>query len=122
MTGAESPFEGDLVGAPIIGLQWLVNAPSFEAIVVDERGFPAPMMCPDPRYWAAHKLWLSQREDRDPVKKGRDLAQAVAVIALIKERLPQMPIDATFLATLPKALVDHMTGPAEKKPNNGPNW
>ncbi len=122
MVGAESPFEGDLVGAPIIGLQWLVNAPSVDAIAVDERGFPAPMTCPDPRYWAAHKLWLSQRDDREPIKKGRDLAQALAVIALIKERLPQLPIDDTFLATLPKELADQMTGPPEKKPNQEPNW
>lgn len=122
MAGTESSLEGDLVGAPIIGLQWLVNAPSVEAVVVDERGFPAPMICPDPRYWAAHKLWLSQREDREPVKKGRDLAQAYAVIALVRERLPQMPIDATFLAALPKELADHIRAPAAVAPKDAPDW
>jgi hypothetical protein len=80
------------------------------------------MICPDPRYWAAHKLWLSQRDDREPVKKGRDFAQALAVIALIKERLPQLPIDTTFLATLPKELADQINGAPAKKPNIGPNW
>lgn len=44
------------------------------------------------------------------------------MIALVKERLPQLPIDATFLATLPKEPADQMTGPTEKKPNPGPNW
>lgn len=122
MAGTEPTIEGDLVGAPIIGLQWLVNAPSVDAIAVDERGFPAPMTCPDPRYWAAHKIWLSHRDDREPVKKGRDLAQALAVIALVKERLPQLPIDATFLANLPKELANQITGPLEHKPNLGPNW
>lgn len=121
MAGTEPSLEGDLVGAPITGLQWLVNAPSVEAVVVDERGFPAPMTCPDPRYWAAHKLWLSQREDREPVKKGRDLAQAEAVIALVRERLPQMPIDATFLATLPKELAAQIQIPAAA-PKDAPDW
>lgn len=122
MAGAVSLSEGDLVGAPVTGLQWLVNAPSVNAVVVDERGFPAPMTCPDPRYWAAHKFWLSQREDRDPVKKGRDLAQARAVVALVRERLPQMPIDTAFLSTLPKVLADPMRIPEPPPHGNAPDW
>lgn len=80
------------------------------------------MTCPDPRHWTAHKLWLSQRNDREPVKKGRDLAQALAVISLLKDRMPQLPIDATFLATLPKELANQMDSSIEKKPSVGPNW
>lgn len=122
MAGAKPPCEGDLVGAPVIGLQWLVNAPSVAAIVIDERGFPAPMICPDPRYWAAHKIWLSQREDRDPVKKGRDLAQGLAVIALIDARLPQMPMDDSFLSALPKTLADLARTARRKPQGSGPDW
>lgn len=122
LAGTEPAHTGDLVGAPILGLQWLVNAPSVEAVVVDDRGFPAPMTCPDPRHWAAHKLWLSQRVDREPVKKGRDAAQALAVLALIQERLPQFPIDTDFLATLPGELAKQLTGQYPTKPKSEPNW
>lgn len=104
MPGAEPEAEGDLVEAPVIGLQWLVNAPAIETFVVDEKGYPAPIRCPDPRYWAAHKLWLSQREDRDPIKKSRDAAQGAAVLTLVRTRLPHLPLDADFLTRLPRAL------------------
>jgi hypothetical protein len=39
-------------------------------------------MAPDPRVWAAHKLWLSKRNDREPIKRRRDEAQARAVGSL----------------------------------------
>lgn len=122
LPGTEPAHTGDLVGAPILGLQWLVNAPSVEAVVVDERGFPAPMTCPDPRYWATHKLWLSQRDDREPVKKGRDVAQALAVLALLRDRLPQFPLDADFLASLPSELANQLAGRAPEKPKSTPDW
>lgn len=122
LAGTEPAHTGDLVGAPILGLQWLVNAPSVEAVVVDERGFPAPMTCPDPRYWAAHKLWLSQRDDREPVKKGRDVAQALAVLALLRDRLPQFPLDAEFLEKLPGELANQLAGRAPAKPKSTPDW
>lgn len=122
MPGAEPEEEGDPVGAPVIGLQWLVNAPAIETIVVDKRGFPVPVRSPDPRYWAAHKLWLSKREDRDPIKKSRDAAQGAAVLQLVQGRLPQMPLDEQFLGNLPKTLAAKITShlsaaPKSTRPN-----
>lgn len=120
MAGAE-PAEADgMVGAPVLGLQWLVNAPAVDTVVIDERGFPAPMRCPDPRYWAAHKLWLSRRADRDPVKKGRDRDQGLAVLQLVRDRLPQLPFDDRFVGTLPGSLraeVAAMSGPVAPNPD-----
>ena len=72
MPGADPLEAGDIRPAAITGLQWLVNAPVVEVTVVDERGQPAPMRCPDPRFWAIHKLWLSGRTDREAQKKLRD--------------------------------------------------
>lgn len=121
MAGIE-PLDADgMVGAPVMGLQWLVNAPAVEAVVIDERGFPAPMRCPDPRFWAAHKLWLSRRDDREPVKKGRDHAQAVAVVRLVRERLPHLPIDEAFLGVLPAAL-RKVFAAADSAPRGAPEW
>lgn len=108
--------------ATILGLQWLVNAPAVEAVVFDERGFPAPMTWLDPRHWAAHKLWLSQLDDREPVKKGRDAAQAQAVLALLRDRLPQFSLDADFLAILPGALANQLVEIAPRNPKSTPDW
>jgi hypothetical protein len=104
MPGAAPLEDGDIRPAPIVGLQWLVNSPVVEVIVLDERGFPAPMRCPDPRYWAVHKLWLSTRSDRDPQKKIRDRQQADVMLRLIHEMLPQCPFDVDFRRMLPKEL------------------
>lgn len=104
-TAADTPAaEGDLTAAPIPGLQWLVNAPALSATVIDENGFPAPMTAPDPRIWAAHKAWLAQREDRDPAKVDRDRLQAAAVIDLLRDRLPHLPLNDAFMAALPAEL------------------
>jgi hypothetical protein len=104
MPGADPLETGDIRPAPIAGLQWLINSPVVEVIVLDERGFAAPMRCPDPRYWAVHKLWLSGRPDRDAQKKIRDKQQADVMLRLIAERLPQFPLDPGFRNMLPKEL------------------
>jgi hypothetical protein len=104
MPGSEPLEEGDIRPAPVIGLHWLVNAPVVEVIVPDERGFPAPMRCADPRYWAVHKFWLAMRTDRDPPKKLRDRQQADVMLRLIADKLPQYPLDEGFLGLLPKEL------------------
>lgn len=83
----------DLVASEVPGLQWLINSPKLETVAVDEDGQPTPFRVPDPRAFALHKAWLSQQEDRDPVKKPRDLAQARAVAKLAHEYLPHLKFD-----------------------------
>jgi hypothetical protein len=96
MSGAAPPLtEGDVEPGPIFGLQWLVHAPAVEAVVMDERGFPAQMRCPDPSHWTAHKLWLSARADRDPVKSVRDEQQGRLILDLIRERMSAPPPSGT---------------------------
>lgn len=121
MPGADPLEDGDIRPVPIMGLQWLVNSPVVEVIVLNERGFPAPMRCPDPRYWAVHKLWLSTRDDRDPQKKIRDRQQADMMLKLISERLPQYPMDDDFRRMLPKELSDHLAQNLSN-PRSQPSW
>jgi hypothetical protein len=64
------------------------------------------IVAPDPRVWAAHKLWLSRRSDREPLKRQRDAAQAKAVDALVANYLTHLPFDAEELRMLPKEVVD----------------
>ena len=53
----------------------------------------AQVRCPDPRFWALHKLWLSRREGRQPVRKARDASQGHLTMKLVRERLPHLPFD-----------------------------
>ena len=119
--------EDDLAAAEIEGLQWLVNSPKVAAIVLDERGYPVQYTCPDPRSFALHKLWLSRREDRDPLKKLRDEAQAHAVANMIGRYLPHLRFDDPVLGAIPKGLrkLSHeLEHTASKSPDDKiePNW
>jgi len=119
--GSEPLEDGDIRPAPIVGLQWLVNAPAIDVIVLDERGFPVPMRCADPRYWTVHKLWLSRRDDRDAQKKIRDREQADIMMRLLAERLPQFPINDDFLSMLLGDLRKNMPQATQNDPT-GPSW
>jgi hypothetical protein len=77
----------DLHASPILGLQWLVNAPRFEAMALGSDGYPARLVTPDPRAFALHKLWLSSLPARNPLKRPRDEAQATAVARMCRQYL-----------------------------------
>lgn len=98
--------DGELVAAGIEGLAWLENAPPFEAVAIDEKGWPLRMIAPDPRVFAAHKLWVSKRADREPVKRRRDLAQAKAVAQLTVSYFDHLPYEANAIRSLPKAVFE----------------
>ncbi|WP_068634753.1 GSU2403 family nucleotidyltransferase fold protein [Thauera butanivorans] len=95
---AEVTFgQNDLVAVEIPNLHWLVNAPKYDAVAVAADGRPVMMRVPDPRAFALHKAWLSERPDREPVKKSRDRAQAVLVTQMILSWLPAFEFDPARL-------------------------
>jgi hypothetical protein len=59
----------------------------------------------DPRIFAAHKFWLSNRADREPIKRQRDREQARVVAALVTKFMPHLPFEDEDLRMLPKDLV-----------------
>ncbi len=93
-----SDFPDDLVAVEIKGLSWLVSCPKFKATGIDDQGYPVQMVVPDPRAFAMHKLWLSNREDRSPDKKKRDFEQSLAVFNLVKGPLSYLDLSAIPLA------------------------
>jgi hypothetical protein len=99
-----SEREDDLAAVEIEGLQWMVNSPKITATVLDERGYPVQYSAPDPRSFALHKLWLSRRLDRDPLKKPRDKAQAYAIAQMLHLHSPHLRFDDAALRALPKSL------------------
>jgi len=94
----------DFWAAKIINMNWLLSAPRFRQVVVGVNGGMTEMLTIDPRAFVLYKLYLSQKEDRDPVKKPRDIAQARAMFNLIQERLPHLGFDQ--LTYMPERLRD----------------
>jgi hypothetical protein len=113
--------EAAMAAAEIAGLDWLRDCPQVQQIAIDERGYPVPLSAPDPRAFALHKLWVSQRPDRDPGKARRDIAQARAVAGLVSRYLPHLRIDDPALAALPAALRDRWSELAAR-PVQEENW
>lgn len=79
----------DLEATPMPGTQWLLSAPQFERIIIGEDGLPLRIVVPDPRTFALHKLWVSQRGDRAPTKRKRDASHARLVFNLVKTYLQE---------------------------------
>ena len=96
-----SDFPDDLVAVEIKGLAWLVSCPKFSATGIDEQGYPVKMLVPDPRAYAMHKYWLSNRADRQPDKKKRDLEQSLAVFELINAKLSYLELGDKALQAMP---------------------
>jgi hypothetical protein len=111
----------DLAAATIVGLQWLINAPKFDAVVIAEDGRPLWMSCIDPRAFALHKHWLAKRKDRDAVKRRRDAEQARAVTVIASEYL-NLRFNAKDLTALPLTLVQgakDLAGVAQRRASKG---
>lgn len=95
---------GDLEAAEIPTLQWLASASKFRQVVIGDDGYPAAMVCPDPRAFALYKIWLSEEADRNPLKKPRDRHQGIAVAWLVRRYLPHYPFTAADLRMFPAAV------------------
>jgi hypothetical protein len=95
----------DLEAGATTGLEWLINAPKFEQIVIGADGKPLFLSSIDPRVFALHKLWVSQRDDREPLKRRRDHVQARAVAAVAAQFLG-LRFDSRDLSAVPHHLVE----------------
>lgn len=104
-TGALSGVRDDLKAVEIAGLSWLENSPSVSQVVLDESGYPLTIVAPDPRSFVCHKAWLSSRDDREPLKRRRDLAQAQTVARMLGTRLPHLSFDDPALKAIPAELL-----------------
>lgn len=125
--GLDIPQGNDLTPVEIEGLKWLVNSPKIDLTVLDTRGFPLTMSVPDPRSFALHKIWVSEREDRDPLKQRRDKDQAYLVAELIAQHLPHLSFEDPALNALPLELRQRATalaaGTKESHPSSlEPDW
>lgn len=112
--------EGDLHAVEVPGLELIVDAPRVEAVAVDETGLPVWIAAADPRWWAAHKLWLAERPDRQGLKRARDRAQAEAVAAVIARQ--GSDLSDGRLSTVPAPLRDALRALVAATPSSSPAW
>jgi hypothetical protein len=93
----------DLEATPMPGAQWLLKAPHLEQTIIGEDGWPLRIVVPEPRTFALHKLWVSRRDDRQPIKRPRDAAHSAVVAELVRTYL-RHPFTAKAMPWLPPEL------------------
>ena len=97
--------KNDLV--PIAGMveqEWLLLGRPVRHVISATDGTPAPIVAPDPRWMALHKLWLSQKPRRQSAKRPKDQAQGLLLLRAVLEAMPNYPIDDEFVAETPPEL------------------
>ncbi len=102
--GSPAPVTGNVTAAEVPRLELIVDAPRVTAIALDERGLPVAISAADPRWWAAHKLWLAAQDDREPVKRVRDRAQGIAVAGMLALQWANPNVSDAALASIPLSL------------------
>lgn len=89
---------------PLEEQEWLLHGRPVSHVVVARDATPARIFAPDPRWFALQKLWLSVQDKRNPLKRGKDNRQGIALLNAIEETMPQYRMDAAFEAELPATL------------------
>lgn len=85
-----SDDEDDFWAAQAPRAQELLDAPGFSAVIVATDGDMARMNTLDPIAFARFKRWMSELQDRDPLKRRRDALQAQLVEAVVRDYLPHL--------------------------------
>ena len=89
---------------PLPEQDWLYLGRPMRRIVCGLDAKPTALVVPDPRWFALHKRWLSDKPERDALKKPKDRRQAEAVWSAVKRGMPHYPIDENFKAEVPEIL------------------
>ncbi len=106
--GSPDPVAGDVTAAEVPRLEMIVDAPRVTSIALDERGLPVAVSAADPRWWAAHKLWLAEQGDREPLKRERDGAQGRAVASILALHWASLDVSDAALASIPMFLRERL--------------
>jgi len=94
---------------PLPEQEWLLPGRLVDQVVPCRDGTPARIVAPDPRWFALHKLWMGNQAKRNPLKRGKDLAQGRALLDAVREAMPHYSLDEAFAASLPEELAPYFT-------------
>jgi len=85
--------------------EWLLRGRPVEHVVVTRDLKSARIIAPDPRWFALHKLWMSEKPRRNPQKKPKDRKQGSLLLHAITLAMPHYPLDDAFISELPPELL-----------------
>ncbi len=98
---AKEPFKT----VPLPEQEWLLNGEPLRHVVAGLDRTPAAIVVPDPRWFALQKAWLSEKPERDPLKRPKDRAQSERLWAwLCDGRMPRYALDDAFRDSVPAEL------------------
>ena len=89
---------------PLPEQEWLLLGNPVDQVVACRDATAARIVAPDPRWFALHKIWMSQQDKRDRLKRGKDLKQGMLLLDAVDEAMPHYPLDDAFEAALPGEL------------------
>ena len=95
----------DLRPIAIDSLKWYLASPQYSEVVFDEQGMPLRVETVDPRVFVLHKWYVSQQNDRRPVKRRRDEAQAKTVADVVVNELGHLPAAKAVGKLFPDSLI-----------------
>ena len=97
---------GDFNPIPLLEQEWLLQGRPVRHVISDFAGAPVPLVVPDPRWMGLHKLWLSAKPERDPLKKSKDAKQGDLLLRAVADRMAsRYPMDSDFVMDLPAELL-----------------
>lgn len=94
---------------PLPEQEWLLLGRPVDQVAVCRDGTPVRIVAPDPRWFALQKLWMSDKDKRNPLKRPKDRRQGIALLNAVREAMPQYPMDAAFEAEIPEVLQPYYT-------------
>lgn len=108
--------EGDPFSpVPLREQEWLLRGRALRHVVAATDGSPAPLVVPDPRWMALHKLWLAAKPARKGTKRDKDHLQGDLLLGAVTRRMGQAyPVDADFVLGLPEELLEHFNAWARR--------
>ena len=92
---------------PLPEQEWLLPGRPVDQVVACRDGTPVRIVAPDPRWFALQKLWMSEKEGRNPLKRPKDRRQGIALLNAVDEAMPQYPLDTSFEAKIPDELMPY---------------
>lgn len=108
---------------PLPEQEWLLLGRPVDQVVACRDGSPARIVAPDPRWFALHKLWMSDQPKRNRLKRPKDGKQGMLLLDAIAAAMPHYPLDAGFEAQLPGELAPCFARWQDRRPEPAaPNW
>lgn len=93
---------------PLPEQDWLLRGQPISHVVLDRGAMPVRLVVPDPRWMALHKLWLSDKPERNRKKVDKDRIQGTLLLEVIQRAMPHYPINDEFIREVPDELRQYL--------------